>query len=150
MPYPHQTKIAGSHTAFISGDTGYVYQIPTAAIDTTAGLTVGNSFWPVTLVNSSAHDNGSFRWKKTNNGLDLDSGYYSYQGCLLTNGDDQTKPVGRHIHGTIVIQDSVIAFPFISVMTSATSTIAQSVNMAVPHFLPVEQSLGSSGVDTIM
>lgn len=145
MPYPHLTKLAGTHTAFIAGETGNVYQVPTAAIDTTAGLTVTQYSWPVTLVNTAPVDNGSYRWKKTNNGLDLDSGYYSYMGCLVRNGDNYNKPVGRHVHGTVVIQDSVIAYPFISVLTSASPSVASSNNMAVPHFLPVEQSLGSSG-----
>ena len=145
MPYPHLTKLSGANTAFIAGNSGSVYQVPTAAIDTTAGLTVTTGSWPVTLVNTAPVDNGSYRWKKTNNGLDLDSQYYSFMGCLVTNGDNYEKPVGRHVHGTIVIQDSVIAFPFISTLVSSTPSVSSSKSMNVPQFLPVEQSLGSSG-----
>ena len=147
MPYPHLTKLAGANTAFISGvPYGNVHQVPSGALDQTAGLDVAPNFWPVTLVNSTPLNSGSWRWRKTNNGLNLESQYYSFMGVIVTNDDDHSRPVGRHIHGTIVIQDSVIAYPFISTLVAGeTPSTASSSLMAVPHFLPIEQSLGSSG-----
>ena len=141
MSYPHMTRLTGIDSVFVSG-------IPTA------GPNLNNSSlqpfsgvgqWKVALTNTTPLDSISSVWRKTEGGLDMDSGYFQAVGSLVTNNDDPSSPFARHVHGTIMIKDSVVAFPFMSILETDNPLFSQPNNMVPPHFLPIKQSLGSSG-----
>ena len=144
MPYPHPTKLSGHNAVFIDGNPSRSVGIPSTALEDTAGGNVAVDAWPVALINTAPTDNISIRFRKSTNGFNIDSDYIAFIGALVTNGDNPERPVARHLHGTIMIRETVVAFPFISYLESTTPTTDAEMSMREPHYLPIESSLGDS------